>query len=110
MNNQWIYKFSKLSQKDMQKIDRQIELRVYNVLDRVILNPLPKSEGGYGNPLHKPLQNCFKIKLKADGVRVTYKIDREHKEIHIIVIGPRNDNEAYDETERRLALDLEYDL
>ena len=60
---------------------------------------MPKSEGGYGNPLGnkqgRNLTGLLKIKLKKLGIRVVYDLIRDKKEMRIIVIAARADSEVY---------------
>ena len=62
-------------------------------------------EGGYGKPLGSKggtdLSGLFKIKLKAAGLRIVYKLIRTETEMLIVVIGARADDEVYQIAEKR---------
>ena len=92
--------FTEFSKADLKELDASVAIVVKRMIDKVSTNPLPKSEGGYGEPLgHKHgnnLTGCCKIKLVKHGVRVVYKLIREDGAMKIIVIAARADNEVYD--------------
>lgn len=70
--------------------------------DKVMQNPLPIQEGGYGKPLSGKLSGCCKIKLKKSGIRVIYKIERIGNAMHVIVIGLRHNSDVYKTAENRI--------
>ena len=91
--------------KDMKRLDATTAARVQRAIDRVAENPLPQSEGGYGKPLGNrggtDLSGLMKVKLKKDGVRIVYKIQRDEGRMLIVVIGARSDYEVYRTAQRR---------
>lgn len=101
----WEVKYLKEANLELQGLDGSIKKQVLKGIQKVSTNPLPKSEGGYGNPLgHKNGNNLtgyFKIKYLNIGIRVVYTIDRENKIMTIIVVAARSDNECYDIAEQR---------
>lgn len=86
-------------QDDLEKLDNSQRLQVKKVIDKVKKNPLPKSEGGYGEPLGnkhgKNLTGCCKIKLLKLGIRIVYKVIREDNIMRVIVVAVRADDEVY---------------
>lgn len=68
-------------------------------------NPLPADENGYGKPLGNQngnnLAGFLKIKLRAAGLRVVYKLQRTENSMLVIVIGIRSDEEVYDIAQKR---------
>ena len=72
---------------------------VRRMIEKTAANPLPVNQGGYGKPLGKKqgidLTGLLKIKLRHQGLRVIYKLVRSETQMSIIVIGLREDNEAY---------------
>ena len=66
---------------------------------------MPIYEGGYGKPLgnkgNRDLTGLLKIKLKREGLRVVYKLVRHKDKMIVIVVGIRNDEEAYQRAEKR---------
>ena len=78
---------------------------VRKAIDRVALNPLPQSEGGYGKPLGnrggRNLAGLLKIKLRGSGLRVVYGLRREEGAMVVVVVGVRADDEVYEAAARR---------
>ena len=103
---QWELVSDPRAEKELDDLDGSLKPQVSRVIERVLLNPLPQSEGGYGKPLgnknSSKLAGCLKIKLKKSGVRVVYRLIREGDIMKIIVISVRDDDEVYKEAERRL--------
>ena len=48
------------------------------------------------------LAGVLKIKLKASGIRIVYKLQRTDTKMQIIIIGMRADNAVYDEASKRI--------
>lgn len=80
---------------------RQINIQI----EKFSKNPLPKNEGGHGNPLgnkqSRNLTGLCKIVLKKLGVRVVYKLIRTDKIMKVLVIAARKDEEVYKIAEKR---------
>lgn len=91
--------------KDLKNLAGNQRLLVVKAIDKVLQNPLPASEGGYGKPLgHKQgndLSGFLKIKLKSVGIRVVYKLIRTETEMLVVVIGARADDEVYETAQHR---------
>lgn len=45
--------------------------------------------------LHGPLHDCYKIKLKASGFRLVYKVEGDVLTVIVLVIGKRDKSQAY---------------
>ena len=92
--------------KDLKNLAGNQRLLVVKALDKVLENPLPVSEGGYGKPLGNKQENdlagFLKIKLKSAGIRVVYKLIRTESEMLVVVIGARADDEVYDTAQHRI--------
>ncbi|MDR1796410.1 MAG: type II toxin-antitoxin system RelE/ParE family toxin [Clostridiales Family XIII bacterium] len=86
---------------DIKRIDGSIVAQIRKGIEKVAENPLPKSEGGYGEPLGHiggtNLTGLYKIKFRGIGQRVVYALKRTETEMFVVVIGMREDNEAYRE-------------
>ena len=86
--------------KDLKSLAGNQRLLVVKAIDKVLQNPLPVSEGGYGKPLGNKqgndLSGFLKIKLKNAGIRIVYKLIRTETEMLVVVIGAREDEEVYD--------------
>ena len=96
----WSLIFLPEANKDLKGLAGNQRLHVAKVLDRVLENPLPTNEGGYGKPLGNKggtdLTGFLKIKLKSDGIRVVYKLIRTESEMVVVVVGMRADEEVYE--------------
>ncbi len=93
------------AEQDMRDLDGSQRLLVRKAIAKVLQNPLPEAEGGYGKPLGSKgganLTGLMKIKLRSAGLRVVYKVVRQDDNMLIIVVGAREDAEVYDEAEQR---------
>ena len=91
--------FTKLSKADLERFDNSVAKVIRKLINKVSENPLSKKEGGYGEPLGNKnninLTGYYKIKLLKHGVRVVYKVVIEEKNMRIIVIAARTDDEVY---------------
>ena len=101
----WALSFLPEAADDLGSLDASVRIRVLKAIEKVLTDPLPQFEGGLGKPLGKKrtydLSGLLKIKLKADGIRVVYKLVRENDEMRIVIVGVRSDEEVYREASRR---------
>jgi len=92
--------YTKQSQADLKSLDNSIARIIIKLIDKVSENPLPKNQGGYGEPLgnkaDKALAGYCKIKSRKYGVRVVYKLVIENKVMKFVVIAARADDEVYE--------------
>ena len=90
---------------DLRRLDGSQRIQVEKAIKKVATNPLPESAGGYGKPLGNTtrarLAGLQKIKLKALGIRIVYKLIQTSTTMLIVVIGARSDGEVYDIASRR---------
>ena len=95
----WTVEYLPEVEKDFKSLGRNDIILVNKAILKVAQNPLPKSEGGYGEPLGnkmgRNLTGLFKIKLRGPGIRVVYKLQKADQEMLIVVIGIREDEEVY---------------
>jgi len=102
----WGVDFLPEAEKDRASLDASLRIQVDKAIRKASQNPLPKSEGGYGNPLgHKQGRNLtglLKIKLQKSGIRIVYRLVRENETMCIIVVAARADNEVYQIAGNRL--------
>ena len=103
----WQVKFLPEAQKDYDHLAGNQQLLVAKTLEKVRQNPVSIYEGGYGKPLGSKggtnLTGLFKVKLKAAGLRIVYKLIQTETEMLIIVIGARADDEVYQIAQKRFA-------
>ena len=91
--------------KDLKNLAGNQRLMVVKAIGKVLQNPLPVTEGGYGKPLGNKqgndLAGFLKIKLRDVGMRVVYKLIRTETEMLVVVIGARADDEVYETAQHR---------
>jgi len=109
MKDKWNLKYLPEAKEDFGIFDNSVRKRLYKSISRTIENPLPRQQGGYGEPLgHKfgiNLTGFLKIKLRGIGLRIVYKL--EEPDMLIIVAAAREDEEVYKEAAKRIK---KYDL
>ncbi|NEG90018.1 type II toxin-antitoxin system RelE family toxin [Bifidobacterium aerophilum] len=102
----WRIEFTKEAAKDVSRLREPAKSHVYSILKKVAENPLPFTEGGYGKPLgHKRdgnLTGYLKVKLKGDGLRAVYRLERTEHAMIVVVVSIRDDNAVYKEAARRI--------
>ena len=102
----WTLEFTAAAQKDLDNLNHSQQILITRAIEKVRQNPLPDYEGGYGKPLGNKgglkLAGCLKIKLKASGLRAVYRLIRAEKNMQMIVIGLREDEEVYKTANKRL--------
>jgi len=96
----WEVDYTSEAKKDRELLEKTVRIQVDKAIFKVSQNPLPKSEGGYGDPLGnkqgRNLTGLLKIKLKKLGVRVVYILIRDKEIMRVLVIAARADSEVYD--------------
>ena len=101
----WELSFLPEAREDLRALDGSQRIRVVKAIAKVQSNPLPSSEGGYGKPLGNKrlsqLSGLMKVKLKSDGIRIVYKLERIEHAMRIVVIGVRTDDAVYREAQKR---------
>ena len=101
----WIVVYLPEVKKDISKLSNSQRISVFKALEKVKTNPLPQSEGGYGKPLGNrngiDLAGFLKIKLRGEGIRIVYKLIRRESQMLVVVIGMREDDDAYTIAARR---------
>ena len=91
---------------DYEKLGKTQKRLVDKAIFKVLHNPLPQSEGGYGKPLGNKgnvnLTGCYKIKLKDAGIRIIYRLQRTEHDMEIVIIGMRESAEVYNLAAKRI--------
>lgn len=91
---------------DLRRLDGSQRMLVRKAIQKVSSNPLPETEGGYGkllgNKNNTNLSGFLKVKLRGAGLRIVYKLVRMENRMLIIVIGAREDLEAYEAAYKRI--------
>ncbi len=95
----WSLVFLPEALKDIQDLSRSRQAMVKKAIKKVQENPLPQNEGGYGKPLGSKrglnLTGLLKIKLRSEGIRVVYRLEKRESQMLVIVVGVREDEEVY---------------
>ena len=95
----WEIQYHKEALLDLKKLDQSQRNQVKKKIRQVAENPLPRNEGGYGDPLGSKsstqLSDYCKIKLVKAGLRVVYRLVIENNVMRIIVVSARADDEVY---------------
>lgn len=101
----WTLKFLPEAAKDLKNLAGNQRIMVVKAIDKVLENPLPVQDGGYGKPLGSKhgndLTGFLKIKLRSAGIRVVYKLIQTETEMLVVVIGARADDEVYETAQNR---------
>ncbi len=101
----WKLSYLPEAEKDLKALDGSQRILVLKAIKKVQQNPLPAEENGYrkslGNYGSTGLAGLLKIKLRAAGLHVVYKLQRTESEM--LVIGVRADEEVYDIAAKRAA-------
>ena len=103
--NDWIDRYNPEAKKDIDRLDGRQKKIVRKAIQKLLTNPFPVSEGGYGKPLGNKggnnLTGLYKIKLKKEGIRIVYELIRTERIMYILIVGVRSDNEVYDRAPMR---------
>ncbi|WP_115715707.1 type II toxin-antitoxin system RelE family toxin [Amedibacterium intestinale] len=102
----WDVKYLPEALDDLDELDGSQRKLVLKSIEKVRKNPLSQQEGGYGKLLGKKgntdLTWFLKIKLRASGLRLVYKVIKQKDRMLIVVIGAREDEEVYSIAEKRI--------
>lgn len=102
----WDVKYLSEALDDLDELDGSQRKLVLKSIEKVRKNPLSQQEGGYGKLLGKKgntdLTGFLKIKLRASGLRLVYKVIKQEDRMLIVVIGAREDEEVYSIAEKRI--------
>jgi len=93
------YEFTPEAEKGLSKLDGSQRKIVIKAIEKVVRNPLPRTEGGLGEPLGiefvYDLTDYNKIKLKGQNLRIVYNLINDRMVMQNIAIGERSDQEIY---------------
>ena len=95
----WEIEYRPEAKKELDKLNQSVRPQIVTGIRKVAQNPLPRQEGGYGDPLGRhsglDLTGLYKIKFRKPGIRVVYKLRRERERMVIVVVGIRAEEEVY---------------
>lgn len=102
----WETEYLPEARQDLRDLDGSVRLQVRKAIGKVSANPLSVYDGRYGHPLANrngtELAGFLKIKLRAAGIRVVYKLEQRDGKMLVIVIGMRADDEVYETAAKRI--------
>ncbi|MBM6842295.1 type II toxin-antitoxin system RelE/ParE family toxin [[Clostridium] spiroforme] len=102
----WDVKYLPEALDDLDELDGSQRKLVLKSIEKIRKNPLSQQEGGYGKLLGKrgntDLTGFLKIKLRASGLRLVYKVIKQEDRMLIVVIGAREDEEVYSIADKRI--------
>ncbi|MBM6930027.1 type II toxin-antitoxin system RelE/ParE family toxin [[Clostridium] spiroforme] len=102
----WDVKYLPEALDDLDELDGSQRKLVLKSIEKIRKNPLSQQEGGYGKLLGKrgntDLTGFLKIKLRASGLRLVYKVIKQEDRMLIVVIGAREDKEVYSIADKRI--------
>lgn len=102
----WKVEYLREALEDIKKLDSSQRMQVVKAVNKVAVNPLPQTEGGYGKLLGNKggtnLVGYCKIKLLKLGLRVVYTLVRENSIMKVIVVSARADDEVYILAQKRI--------
>lgn len=103
----WKYTLIEEAKRDFKKLDGSQRKVALAMLNKLIENPLPNYEGGYGVPLGNHLDTgnlsgFLKLKSRGSGIRIVYELVKEDNLSQVIVIGMREEKEVYKIATKRI--------
>ena len=102
----WDVKYLPEALDDLDELDGSQRKLVLKSIEKIRKNPLSQQEGGYGKLLGKrgntDLTGFLKIKVRASGLRLVYKVIKQEDRMLIVVIGAREDKEVYSIADKRI--------
>lgn len=84
------------AKKRFDKLDRMIQRQIARKLAERCSNPRVPADALSGLP------DCYKIKLRASGIRLVYQVRDEELVLLVITVGPRERDEVYVEAAAQL--------
>ncbi|WEV69888.1 type II toxin-antitoxin system RelE/ParE family toxin [Bifidobacterium sp. ESL0775] len=103
---EWKVRYLEMAKVDIKKLGEPRASHVRKAIRKVSRSPLPFTEGGYGKPLgnkrNNNLTGLLKVKLRNDGIRIVYSLERIGKTMTIVIVGVRDDEAVYREAAKRL--------
>lgn len=82
---------------DLDALGKPDARKAIKVISERIANGEPDKAG---KPLRKELAGCRRI--RTGDIRIVYKVIEDKVQVLIVAVGPRRNNEVYDEAEKRV--------
>ncbi|WP_244902324.1 type II toxin-antitoxin system RelE family toxin [Gluconobacter frateurii] len=80
----------------MLEIDLTLAIQLKKKIDKIRENPHIKA-----NKL-KDMPNCYKIKLRAAGLRGVYQVNDQTVTVLLVAVGKRDKSEVYEQAKKRI--------
>jgi len=91
-------KFLPSARKDWDKLDNSIKQPLIKALNKRLDNPIVSKDRLHGT--HG--KECYKIKLRSQGIRLVYAVERDIVTLIIIGVGKRENDDIYNELQEQL--------
>ena len=84
------------AKKEFDRLDSDLKKVFFKKLVKVLEEPRIEKSKLCG------IKGCYKIKLRASGYRLAYKVDEEDREVTVVAVGRRDDSEVYKSARKRI--------
>ena len=84
------------AKKELEKLDKVLQIQLLKKLKCRLLSPKVPAAGLRNTP------NCYKIKLRASGVRLVYEVIDNRLIVLVLGVGRRDDHAVYIAAKKRL--------
>lgn len=85
-----------IAQDEYFRLERREADQLRKKLNKLLENPHIKA-----NKL-RDMPNCYKIKLRAAGIRGVYQVNDQAVTVLLVAVGKREDSEVYDKAKQRI--------
>lgn len=86
----------RLAEAEFHQLQRREADQLRKKLNKILENPHIKANKCSDMP------NCYKIKLRASGMRGVYQVNDQTVTVLLVAVGKREDLEAYDKAKQRI--------
>ncbi|MBP9828972.1 MAG: type II toxin-antitoxin system RelE/ParE family toxin [Proteobacteria bacterium] len=88
--------FLKSAKREWDKLPPSIKQQFKNKLAKCLENPLREKDKLYG------MDDCYKIKLRAAGYRLVYKVYKDRLVVQVVAVGKRDKSFVYKQAMTRM--------
>lgn len=85
-----------IARDEYKELERKEADQLRKKLNKILENPHIKANKLRGMP------NCYKIKLRAAGMRGVYQVNDQTVTVLLVAVGKREDSEVYDKAKQRI--------
>lgn len=89
--------FFPVAKKELEQLEKTVLLQLLNKLCSRLASPRVQADKLRGMP------NCYKIKLKASGIRLVYEVIENRLVVLVVAVGRRDNEAAYRAALQRLS-------